>query len=220
MWFTTNFPTGRFEPLKYTKHLKSAITAASLGWNERSTNSDTSRHDECNSKFNDVQSKHLWTQACDNVVSAVKRRRSVLAPKHLKLVSLFEVYKKCVCKISAETLSKDSPGVTCSRVRSTFVFCSFVTRTWLARNTNSTSQRQSLDALRQRCQTIPLKDRELVYNLSTHGDRCTSFATHHIWTSSPGLQPSTRSFSRMTHIDLGMEPTSSFWTCSWILISW
>ena len=127
---------------------------------------------------------------------------------------------KCVCKISAETLSKDSPGVTCSRVRSTFVFCSFVTRTWLARNTNSTSQRQSLDALRQRCQTIPLKDQELVYNLSTHGDRCTSFDTHHIWTSSPGLQPSTRSFSRMTHIDLGMEPTSSFWTCSWILISW
>ena len=81
---------------KITKHLKSAITAASLGWNERSTNPDTPRHDECNSKFNDVQSKHLWTQACDNVVSAVKRRRSVLAPKHLKLVSLFEVYKAYV----------------------------------------------------------------------------------------------------------------------------
>ena len=38
--------------------------------------------------------------------------------------------------------------------------------------------------------------------------------TNHITASSPGLEDSTRSSSRVTHIDLGMVPIFSFVTCS------
>lgn len=39
--------------------------------------------------------------------------------------------------------------------------------------------------------------------------------THQIWTSSPGLQQSTKSFSKTTHIDPGIVPILSLFTCSW-----
>ena len=36
----------------------------------------------------------------------------------------------------------------------------------------------------------------------------------HVVTSSPALQESTKSSSRITHMDRGIVPTASFWTCS------
>jgi len=58
------------------------------------------------------------------------------------------------------------------------------------------------------------------YNININNVKIVDKLCYQIMTSSPALQTSTRSSSRMTHSERGMVPMVRRCTCSWTFTSW